>query len=455
MKLRAKLLLILMMLLVLGGVSEVFAAASIDVVPSKVPKGAYYNSSTDNNLYWQRITLTLNELLPVGGTDLITITLPTDLDMPDLTNDGNFTKEISWSYSTVNSTPYLLHASTTKDKIVFDHNAVAAGNGDVLQIMFPVVLSNSPASGTGEYTVAFENNSSLDITTGNGVTITYVDPAATAVQLVAFESILSANNDSTSTEGEVYPTTSAGGALYGALPDLVINNTSGGNTGDHYLTYSSDVIFSYIAKDMTTGTDSGNESLYKVWASNQPTLAHVSIAAGAIPVNNYTTSLPYDTSENDTGSSRFATGSLPEGTYYFYITSKFTGDFPLSRSDGLVVRHWPNVDIVAWDRDTSSTLTAADDDNVTLDTGNYYGYNNTITGTGKTSLDLYISVDDFDDNANVHLFYSTNNGLTSSDIVTAVVGDSTTVTGLTGATALADTLIENQENQNGYIVWNW
>ncbi|MFC1607001.1 T9SS type A sorting domain-containing protein [Candidatus Latescibacterota bacterium] len=471
MKMRAKLLLILMMLLVIGGVSEVFAAASIDVQPTKVPKGAYYNTTSDNNIFWQRVTITLNAVTDAGGVaGEIVIALPSDLDIPDLTTDGDFTKEISFSYSTVNSTVYTLdQVYTMKDSIYIDHSTTC-GATDQLVVMFPVILDNNPGSGTGEYTVAFDKSTTLDITTGNGVTITYVDPSATAIQLVAFTSILSANNDSTSTEGEVYPTTAAAGALYNALPDLVINNSSGGQrnnaaavTGTHFMTWDplggTDVIFSYIGKDMNTGSDSGNESLYKVWASKQSNLAHVSVATGAIPVTNYATSLPYDTNEDDTGSSRFATGSLEEGTYYFYITSKFTGDYSLSRSDGLVVRHWPNVDIVAFDRDGVGNLTTADDADVTLDSGNYYGYDNTISGTGKTTLDLYVSVDDFDDNANVSLFYSTNNALTTSDLTTTTVavawGDSTVVTGLTGATALADTLIENQEDQNGYIVWNW
>jgi hypothetical protein len=47
------------------------------------------------------------------------------------------------------------------------------------------------------------------------------------------------------------------------------------------------------------------------------------------------------------GQPRYDLSGIPKVNMYFYITSYLTGDFPLARSDGLVVRLWPVIKAVA------------------------------------------------------------------------------------------------------------
>ncbi|MFC1694305.1 hypothetical protein ACFL1R_12470 [Candidatus Latescibacterota bacterium] len=145
---------------------------------------------------------------------------------------------------------------------------------------------------------------------------------------------------------------------------------------------------------------------------------------------------------------------LPEGVYCFYLTSAVTGDYPLARSEMVEVLHYPEVQLVAWDRDAQNGFEGAGDDgDVVLDTGTYYDYLGTTVDVQRTYLDLYINVDDFDDDAQILIYYDTSSSLDTTNVETTGSSPDLLVSSLGTATLLADTLSEADEDESGYLKW--
>ncbi|MFC1490537.1 FlgD immunoglobulin-like domain containing protein [Candidatus Latescibacterota bacterium] len=460
----SKRLIFIILLLMVAISGQAFAQAAMTVVPLNVPKGAYVNGplgAADDNYYWQTVELTLNGIHPDG--EAITITLPTDIDVADIDGDANFVEEIS--VSTDNAVVTGLAATgTTANQVVVVHTGALAAN-DVVTIMFPVVTSLTPGAAV-EYLATFTTDAGDDQVAGEGVDITFVDPGPNAIAEVTFSTALmgaAGVYDSTLVDGEIYP--AVGTASYTAgLADYLTDIDDGvayGANGSQILgaNLPALVLTSFTGAAAAIDTD---DTYYTVYASQDSTLNHINGSdTGVILMNNHTVAAaPLDLvnaqHEGHTGAQGLTVANLPEGEWYFYVINSLTGDFPLGRSDKLTVMHWPQVDVLAWDYNASSTLENADTAAMTLDSGLFLAANGAVLGSpaATNTVDFYISVDDFDDDADVSLYYSSSS-LTAADVTTSGVSPDLVVTGLTGATLIVSDLLENEEDVDGYITTTW
>jgi len=438
---------ILLVLLLMIGVAGQASAATITATPSNVPKGAYVygpGGATDDNYFFQTVVLT-SGAAHVSGQNVI-ITLPTGMTIADTdtATPTDWVDEVSVTASVAN-----ISVAATASTITLTFGAANFGIGATATLMFPVVTESAPADSTDDYYATFSVITADNIANGSGYFITYVDPAPNAVSLVSFEDNLSANDDSTNAKGDRYPATAA--ATYGALPDLIVDGANQVEAANS----------NAIGYDLDLA-ENGTETIFQVWVSRDSTLAHVdSLTAGVFNALKYTDLSNYIENEAGTGNVRYALSGYPEGEYYFYITSTLTGDFPLARSDKLTILHWPVINAVGWDYDHDGVYepgAGTDDKSVTLDSGLYYNYAGTAATTGHyTFLDIYSHVDDLDDNAKVHLFYSSDAALDTSKVETSgSAADSTlAVTGLTDATLIVADLLENTEDDQGFIRYRW
>jgi hypothetical protein len=430
------------------GVSQAYGAATVTSLLNQVPKGAYVNGpggAADDNYYWQSLHIIFGGAHAANDPG-ITITLPTDMTIADTDGDTNHDDEVSISYNSAAATMSVT-AATTASAIVIDITVGGLIANEDIWVMFPVETANSPSVTSAGYAFDFFTDANdPDIAAAAGPQITYYDPGALSV--FSFLANMSADDDSTTANGYMgmqYPNPSV--ATYGPLTDFIID--SGG-----------DIDFS-ANEVQASDADDSNDITYYVWVSTDSTLSHVSETEGGVShAYNYDTPGDYSQNEGAALTDAYYTGGLVEGEYYFYLTSSLTGDFPLARSGKLTVLHYPQVNLMGWDRTGDgfdNTGGHADDANLTLDTGDYFDVDGTVpTGpNSQTDTDLYVSVDDLDDNAQVQLYYSTNTALTAAEVTVDSTGTGITVTGLTGATALVDTLLENQEDTDGFISWNW
>ena len=337
--------------------------------------------------------------------------------------------------------------ATVDNVFVIKHSIMEAG--DDITIMIPVETDLVPAASTDDFYIDFSDENTDDIANGFGTAITYVDPAYNAIDLVAFTADATGNDDGTGPLGDVFPIT-GGTQTLGSLPDLVVD----GGDGEFASTNVG------ITLDGTEGSD---ETLFAVWVSTDSTLAHIdSLSAGVSHALEYPSLTAYLANETGTGNIQYATGGLPEGQYFLYLTSYLTGDFVLARSGSFNVVHWPVVDTFGYDRNHDGDYTpggAADDQNTFLDSGSYFDYAGNQTGVGDeyTDLDLFVKVEDLDDNASISLFYSTSSQLDSTNVTIsgAPADTSLAVTGLTGATLIKAGLNENLKDAQGYVKWTW
>jgi len=445
-------MLLLMIVISTAFVGQAFGA-TLSVTPTKVPKGAYVNGpggATDDNFYWQMVTLTSAAVHAFGGAANPTITLPDGMTIADTDGDADYSEEISLTYTATNATMVLTPTSAAGADIVIAITVANMAIGDVVRIFIPVVTQVAPADSTQDYYVTF-GDATDGIANGSGTFITYVNPGPKTLQLVSFAANLSANDDSTTKKGDRYPDTAA--ATFGALPDL-INDTGAKvvNSANRAAEYGFPAL---------NFSEDGNETIFTVWVSTDSTLAHVdSLTAGVFHAANYTSKLAVIQTEGGVGNLRYDMSGYPEGKYYFFITSYLTGDFPLARSDGLVVRHWPVANATGFDRDHNTLYAAggADDAALTLDSGGYYNYAGVAAGTNTyTYVDIFVNVDDLDDDAKVHLFYSTNSALVDSNVVTtgSVGAGTLAITGLTSASVIKMNLNENSKDVQGFIRQRW
>lgn len=304
-----------------------------------------------------------------------------------------------------------------------------------------------------------------DVAAGDGPSITYAtDLQRLMGSLVGFTTHFYGNNDQTTTHGEKHP--ASDDVFITALPNVAFD------AGDGFYEFTSTVSPTH-STNLELGfdnTDNNGEVLFYVWALPDSLQTYVwPTMTGAQPVLFYATTLQPVTYEGKTngpsgaiGATGLATSNLPEGSWYFYVTSNVTGRHVLARSDKVIIRHWPYVRMVGWDRDAGATPAfdgITDDGDVVLDSGLYYGYDPTpgnefITEPRKT-LDLYLKVDDYDSNADIKVFYSTAANLDTTAIQTS--GSPLEVTGLTGATSLTSTVYYDDfdEDTNGFIKLSW
>ncbi|MFC1485534.1 FlgD immunoglobulin-like domain containing protein [Candidatus Latescibacterota bacterium] len=447
-----KLIFLSLLLAVCLGVNAYAQTAS--VLPDQVPKGAYVNGpggTTDDNQYFQQVHIVMAGTHAAGT---IVITLPTGMTVADY-DGGGFLAQVGVSYTTAGTGTFTATAADANSITLTLANVFALN--DEVYVTFPVETAVNPTVDSDGYDINFSDNPGhTDITSDDPSTqITYRDSGA--LQLVNFAALLSADDDSTSDYGEMYPSAVDNSLMAAALTDLVEDGSATNNGGGFVTLDASDV----------------DDVVYMVWISTDSTLSHISeFQSGVVHAIDYDNAgVNYTMNEGDFGNQtgetkgRIATSGLTEGVYYLYITSSLTGDFPLMRSGALTVLHYPVVRIMGWDYNDmtapdgfDNVPTPYDDDNtMTLDSGSYVDYTGDIAGpNGATDFtDLYVSVDDFDDNAQVILFYSTDPDLTVDDLVVSGTEPALVVDSLDGEIALTDTLYENQEDTEGFVAWRW
>lgn len=440
---RSKLLILTMLVLSIALAGQAFGAATATITPNTVPKGAYVNGPggpADDNFYWQALKITF------GGahtfeTAAITITLPTGMYIADTDEAGSVDNDVSLSWVTTGTTTFAVNAATAAGSIVLNIGAANTQNNDYVWVMFPIITDLNPGVTPLGYAIHFTDNTPDADIPATSCPITYRD--AGALDVAPFTTKLSGDNDSTSTYGLKYPDTAA--PLWTTLPDLVADLTDRAVGASGVISMN--------------GTDT-DDVTYTLWAATDSTLSQVNdLTTGVTPAIK-STGGNFTVKEGATGDvSSIATAALPEGNYYFYITSSLTGDFPLVRSGKLHIRHYPELNVLGWDYDGGGVFDIsggdADDEDVTLDTGLYLGYGGTLGTTAREDLVVYFKVDDYDDDARVNLYYSTNSGLTSSSITTSGTSPNLVVTGLTGAIPLDDIFYENRKDGDGFLRWTW
>ncbi len=425
------------------------APTDISVTPTQLPKGAYVNGpggATDDNYFWQTIHYTFSTVV-ANGT--ITIDLPDGVHIANSDGDGSFTDEIAITWGTVDAVTFSVTAATADNFVITQAGLGAIAADDEFFAMFPVETDLNPGTITqDDYSFTFSADANQNIAHGdaNAPSVTLVD--ANALSVVSFKTNMTGGDDSTAVMGAYYPDSAVN--TYDALPDLVYDNG-----------LTDRVASNLVADGGALDSNNDNDITYTVWVSTDSTLGHISdLQEGVTKVVNYETSSDYEENENGTGDSRLYTGGLPEGNYYVYITSDFTGDFPLARSGRLTVLHYPVLNIIGWDLDGDGLYDDAglgDDADMTLDTGDLYNNLGAIPASAASVVeaDLYVSVDDLDDNAEVTLYYSTNSNLSSSNIITSGTAPSVVVDSLAGAYELTGGLFENVEDSDGFISWTW
>ena len=121
------------------------------------------------------------------------------------------------------------------------------------------------------------------------------------------------------------------------------------------------------------------------------------------------------------------------------------GDQAIGRAGPIRVFHYPTNDLDQDDpnsADTSVDFTSNDDDY--LDSGLLLAVDDgTQNGAGSETVTWSLQTIDFDHNANVQYYYSTSSTLTEANLELTGAFGTYVVTGLTGATAIVDSLEED------------
>ncbi|MBT4483684.1 MAG: hypothetical protein HOC71_08405, partial [Candidatus Latescibacteria bacterium] len=473
-----KFILFALLMLILGA-SQALGAQEFDITPTVLPKGAVVNENGDpdaDNYYWQMLHIKFSAANAANANAVI-ITLPGDVFVADVDGSTTYTDEVALSWSTANTAVFAVTAVTTNQiNIAIATAAVAAD--DELWVMFPITTSAVPA-GTHRYSVVFDAApTEPNIPTSASTEVTFA-AAAGSIDLVSFEAILMADNDTTTTYGEKYPT-SGDPLLATALPDFIHDEglTSNNQVESDYLKFWDDAGTTVI-KVFDAAADNANDVTYRIYASTED--RDLIDPTANVLIFDSTTGLEYELNEGDAGVNPMAVSALQlEGDYYFYVTSDVTSQFILAQSDKLTVWHYPWVELLGFDRnqdnlydedgtaDTNGGIDQvgypglaglgagySDDSSVSIDTGAYYRFDGSVTaGLGtSTDLDLYIKANDYNDNATVQIYFSSDSNLSVADIDSVGTAPNIVVNGLTGATLLQGGF--KTDDYPPYIKYTW
>lgn len=388
---------------------------------SSAPKGA-----TASNPYWQRLAITLSRNPSAGNT--IKINLPSGLTIADRDGDGLYDDEIALDDSSSTGTGYTSTVGTSANQIV-----LTSGTGGVVGkvfVHFPLVTPAAPSSSSAIYgQVSFSNSGEQPISAGS-LTLSLVEPRNLALATFSRLFVESAADTTTNAQGDAYPDT-AKAAFGPALPDLVSDRR--GNLSSNALA---------LAGVSFKDGNNNNDTQYQFWFSLRDTLARVdtSVALRAI---NRTTQAQVTSFEGDSLKVAFDVSALQDTTYYLYMTSSLTGNFPLLRSRGILVRHLPVV--------LSVGLFSGGDADF-LDSGRLLSLDKGVPGlvdSARDRADIPFVAVDYDDSASVRLFYATADSLDTTFVQTTGTNPSRVISALTNGTHIDSTasLFEGRDSQ--------
>ena len=472
-----KFILFALLMLILGA-NQALGAQEFDITPTVLPKNAVVNDGgepTADNYYWQMLHIKFSAQNSTATPALI-ITLPGNVFVADVDGNSDYDDEVALSWSTGNTAVFAVNAATDDDEIAIDIATATVEDGDELWIMFPVTTSAAP-TGTHVYLTAFMDDDEPDIGAAANEAVTFA--AAGSLDLVSFGAILTADDDTTTTYGEKYPT-SGDPLLTSALPDLIHDEglTSANQVESDHLKFWDDA-GTTVLKIFDAAADNTNDVTFRIYASTED--RDLIDPTANVLIFDSTTSLEYEMNEGDTGVTPMAVSALQlEGDYYFYVTSDVTSQFILAQSGKLTVWHYPWVELLGFDRnqdnmydedgtaDTNGGIDQvtypglaglgagySDDSSVYVDTGGYYRFDGSVTAglETTTNLDLYIKANDFNDNADILLYYSEDSTLDVDDVETSGSAPNMTVTDLDGAILIQSGF--KTDDYPPYLTYTW
>ncbi|MFT5374101.1 MAG: hypothetical protein ACI906_000917 [Candidatus Latescibacterota bacterium] len=406
--------------------SEAQSVAFSPQALSSAPKGA-----TASNPYWQRLAITLSRNPSAGNA--ITLNLPSGLTIADRDGDGAYDDEVALDDSSSTGTGYTSAAGTSANQIV-----LTSGTGGVagkVFVHFPLVTPAAPSSSSAIYgQVSFSNSGEQPISAGSLI-LSLVEPRDLSLATFSRLFIDGVADTTTNAQGDAYPDT-ATVAFAPALPDLVSDRR--GNLSSNALV---------LAGVSFADGNNENDTPYQFWFSLQDTLARVDTSVAIQAINSTTQGLA-TSAEGDSVKVAFDVSALQDTTYYLYMTSSLTGNFPLLRSRGILVRHLPVVLDVG--------LFSSNDADF-LDSGRLLSLDKGVASrvdSARDRVDIPFAVVDYDDSASVRLFYTTADSLDTTYVQTTGTHPNRVISALENATHIDSTasLFEGRDTQLNWKV---
>ena len=407
----------------LGALSAFPAEAQVvSLSPStlaNVPKGA-----TDSSPYWQRLLIELSQDPSIGNT--IAIGLPEGVSIADVDGDGSYEDEIALDDASTPGTGYTSVLGSSARQIVL--TSATGGIAGSLYVHFPIATPPNPDRVYAAYgQVVFSNDREQLIPAGT-IRLSFIEPYD--LQLSQFSGLFAVSRDDTLThaQGSVYPD-SVSAVLARPTPDLL---------SDMRGSLSSNAL---ARAGIAYGdADDANDTPYQFWFSLRDSLVRVdtSVALRAINILNGES---VSAQEGDSLRLSFDVSALQDSTYFLYMTSPLTGDFPLMRSRGVQVRHRPVVLGVGSFRGGDADY---------IDSGLLLSLDKGTVGmadSARAQLTIPFQVVDNDDSASVKLFYSQADTLDTSFVVVSGTWPDRSIDSLSNATQIdsANVLYEGRD----------
>ncbi|HIL11086.1 MAG TPA: hypothetical protein EYG11_20510, partial [Candidatus Latescibacteria bacterium] len=403
------------------------SAQSVALSPpelSSVPKGA-----TAANPYWQHLVISLTRNPSAGNT--ITINLPVGITVADTDGDGDWADEVALDDSSSTGSGYNSANGTSQSQIVLQ--SLTGGVSGKLHVHYPIITpTNSALSSTVYGQISFSNTNELAIPAGSLV-LSLVESHNLSLTTFSQLFIESAADTTTNAQGDAYPDLAAE-VFALALPDLVSDLR--GNLLSNALTAA--------GVPFADGSNS-NDVQYAFWFSLRDTLAQVDTSVAVLALDR-TTLQAAQADEKSLISLAFDVSSLLDTTYYLYMTSNLTGNFPLMRSRGILVQHKPVVLSVGDFKSNDADF---------LDSGFLLDFDKgqaSLVDSAKSSVVLAFNVVDYDDSASVRLFYATADTLDTTFVTTTGTVPDRVLSGLTNAT-FVDSITSLQEGKDSALNW--
>ena len=400
---------------------------SVSVSPMglhRVPFGA-----TVDNPFWQRLKIELNEHPSAGDT--IIVRLPAEIGIADTDRDGDLLDEVNVEDTFGIGTGYRLATSVSNRRIVI--KSTYGGLKGTIYIHFPIITPHGVNSTRLAYgQISFSNDKEQPVSAGQ-IMLEIVQPRnLNTVNLNSvFNSALS--DTTTNLQGDIFPT-DYGLSAGVRFPDFLQDESN--NIGRYGL----------ISGNIVFDGDDNNDTRFIVWISTDKNLDRVYLDV-ASPAVSAITGLPIETLEGELMDFKLKVDHLDELTYYVYITSNLTGEFPLARSRGFRVKHEP---VLSWVGQFQSSNCDF------LDSGNLLNFDTGEPGVqseSRNSIQINFQAIDYNDSATVSLYYAKADTLDSSNLVVSGSAPNLVIDALSGAEPIdsTKTLLEGRDT-NQY--WN-
>ncbi len=450
--------------------SVAYGIGTLTVDPTELPKGAYANGADGQQVFIQTIYVSLTG--GWAGADFFEIQLPPDVTIANIDEDVDYDDEIIFGYDPAGITTYSIVGASTNATTIRVLSSAAAVAGDQIWVTIPVETSASPAVSSDDYTITFDAVSVLVEGGPYTRTVNYVDLPDLVTWSAEFEDAGASGLVESDDRGRYFPEDAA---VSGPGPSTVVGVTSLPNYIDDAATTTLALVVANVtewaptiaAQGVAGDANDNNDIEYFLWISQSDSISKIT-TGNAQRVIDVDPTLVLDPKTYPVGfdnldfnqaahTGHFYSTILDEGDWYVYVTSDVTGDWPLGRSDTLRIHHKPvfadyydatlgtglifDDEQVATDFDDIFSTGGAGDDgslaSITLESGGVIGILNTYSPTtNEKDISIFWFVEDIDDNAEVHMFRSTNAALGLSDIDITVVDGKDVVTSLDGGNAV-------------------